>query len=147
MSSIPFTCDFYSLGKQIFDPHIDAWWADYKSKKPKCIFFLFYDLNNPSVLFLSNTENQPHHQIKKSTAFEVFLALAANQIAHSPPTQQLQTWFSTDLLWCWGNFIYCGSDRLAELQIKRIQNIDNVNSCTSTTECFHRLFIHLGLNT
>lgn len=76
--------DFYSLGKQIFDPPVDVWWVDDDTNKTKCIYFLFYDWNNPSMLLLLQTL-----KTSSSTAVKVFLTLAANQIADSPATQQL----------------------------------------------------------
>lgn len=116
-------------------------------RQTKCIFFLFLWFKEPiCVVTIANTENQPHHQIKTSTAVEVFLTLAANQIAHSPPTQQLQTLFSADLLWCWGNLVYHRSDRWLSCRLNRFK-ISAMWTALLQPQCFHRLFLHMGLNT
>lgn len=80
---------------------------------------------------------------------KVLLALASDQIAPSPPAQQLRTWFSAAWLWCWVNLV-SRSDRWLSCRLNgfksRFSTAMTGFAQTTVAEWFHSLFIAVGLD-
>lgn len=149
---VPSSTDFYLLGKQIFDPPVDAWWVEYEMNKTKYTFFLFFLIE---ITHLCGY--YPKHWKPASKCFSHLKPIKLHT-AHLPSNFKLDFLrtkkervkepfkMCEHLLWFGGNWLYRGSDRWLSCRLNRFK-ILTTWTAFHQQECFHRPFIDKGLNT